>query len=401
MKILITTDLFKPAINGVVTSILNLEKELEGQGHEVRILTVSRDMHTHREGNVYYVESIPFPIYPDVRLPISGAGAFVEELIAWGPDVVHSQCEFFSYFYAKKIAERAKAKLVHTYHTLYEQYTEYVPAGKYVGRAVLGKWMKFRLKKADMIIAPTKKVERTLNEYGIASDIRIVPTGICLEQFREPVKEAELDRLRRVYGIEKEDKVLLNLGRLGYEKRIDELLHGMKEVHKTEKHVKLLIVGDGPARESLERLAEELNLSGCVRFAGMVQPEEVKKYYRLGDVFVCASTSETQGLTYIEAAAGGLPLICRKDPCLYGVLEEGGNGFAYSDIYRFAKYVRNYVNDEEWLARAGAHSRKISEQYGTRRFGKTIEGIYKTVLRKEVYAYYEGIALCEKPANRI
>lgn len=401
MRVLITTDLFKPTINGVVTSILNLEHELKEQGHEVKILAVSQSMYSYREDNAYYIKSVPSHIYPEVRVPISKASSFVEELIEWKPDIIHSQCEFFSYGFAKRIAKATNAKLVHTYHTLYEQYTEYIPIGKRLGRAALGKYMKTRLKYTNLIIAPTKKVEQTLRQYGLAKEIRIVPTGIKLEKFDSSIEKNEVMCLREKYGIQKEDKVLLSLGRLGFEKRIDELLYGMKEVVKTQKNIKFLIVGGGPARESLEKLTDELQLRDYVRFVGMVRPEEVQIYYHLGDVFVCASTSETQGLTYIEAEASGLPLICRKDACLYGVLEEGGNGFSYEDIYRFAKYIRTYMADENWLKQAGEHSKKIAEKYNTNRFGKTIEGIYKEEVIKGGLEQYESITLCEKSASRI
>lgn len=401
MRVLITTDLFKPTINGVVTSVLNLERELKEQGHEVKILAVSQNVYSYREDNAYYIKSVPSHIYPEVRVPISKASSFVEELIEWKPDVIHSQCEFFSYGFARRIAKVTKARIVHTYHTLYEQYTEYIPIGKRLGRAALGKWMKMRLKDANLIIAPTKKVEQTLQQYGMTKDIRIVPTGIQLEKFNSTVDENEVAQLRRKYGIQKEDKVLLSLGRLGFEKRIDELLYGMKEVVKMQDNVKLLIVGGGPARESLEKLTDELELRQYVRFAGMVNPEEVQTYYRLGDVFVCASTSETQGLTYIEAAASGLPLICRKDACLYGVLEEGGNGFSYQDIYRFAKYIRTYVTDDAWLQQAGKHSEKVAGKYNTNLFGKAVEGIYKEEVIKGGLEQYESITLCEKSASRI
>lgn len=401
MRVLITTDLFKPTINGVVTSILNLEKELKEQGHEVKILAVSQNVYSYREDNAYYIKSVPSHIYPEVRIPISKATSFVEELIEWKPDIIHSQCEFFSYGFAKRIAKATKARIVHTYHTLYEQYTEYIPIGKRLGRAALGKWMKMRLKDANLIIAPTKKVEQTLQQYGMTKDIRIVPTGIQLEKFNSTVDDNAVAQLRQKYGIQKEDKVLLSLGRLGFEKRIDELLYGMKEVVKMQENVKLLIVGGGPARESLEKLTDELELRQYVRFAGMVNPEEVQTYYRLGDVFVCASTSETQGLTYIEAAASGLPLICRKDACLYGVLEEGGNGFSYEDIYRFAKYIRTYVTDDAWLQQAGKHSEKVVQKYNTNLFGKAVEGIYKEEVIKGGLEQYESITLCEKSASRI
>lgn len=401
MRVLITTDLFKPTINGVVTSVLNLERELKEQGHEVKILAVSQNVYSYREDNAYYIKSVPSHIYPEVRVPISKASSFVEELIEWKPDVIHSQCEFFSYGFARRIAKATNARIVHTYHTLYEQYTEYLPIGKRLGRAALGKWMKMRLKDVNLIIAPTKKVEQTLKQYGMTKDIRIVPTGIQLEKFNSAVDENAVAQLREKYGIRKEDKVLLSLGRLGFEKRIDELLYEMKEVVKMQDNVKLLIVGGGPARESLEKLTDELELREYVRFAGMVNPEEVQTYYRLGNVFVCASTSETQGLTYIEAAASGLPLICRKDACLYGVLEEGGNGFSYQDIYRFAKYIRTYVTDDAWLQQAGKHSEKVAGKYNTNLFGKAVEGIYKEEVIKGGLEQYESITLCEKSASRI
>lgn len=401
MRVLITTDLFKPTINGVVTSVLNLERELKEQGHEVKILAVSQNVYSYREDNAYYIKSVPSHIYPEVRVPISKASSFVEELIEWKPDVIHSQCEFFSYGFARRIAKATNARIVHTYHTLYEQYTEYLPIGKRLGRAALGKWMKMRLKDVNLIIAPTKKVEQTLKQYGMTKDIRIVPTGIQLEKFNSAVDENAVAQLREKYGIRKEDKVLLSLGRLGFEKRIDELLYGMKEVVKMQDNVKILIVGGGPARESLEKLTDELELREYVRFAGMVNPEEVQTYYRLGNVFVCASTSETQGLTYIEAAASGLPLICRKDACLYGVLEEGGNGFSYQDIYRFAKYIRTYVTDDAWLQQAGKHSEKVAGKYNTNLFGKAVEGIYKEEVIKGGLEQYESITLCEKSASRI
>lgn len=401
MRVLITTDLFKPTINGVVTSVLNLERELKEQGHEVKILAVSQNVYSYREDNAYYIKSVPSHIYPEVRVPISKASSFVEELIEWKPDVIHSQCEFFSYGFARRIAKATNARIVHTYHTLYEQYTEYLPIGKRLGRAALGKWMKMRLKDVNLIIAPTKKVEQTLKQYGMTKDIRIVPTGIQLEKFNSAVDENAVAQLREKYGIRKEDKVLLSLGRLGFEKRIDELLYGMKEVVKMQDNVKLLIVGGGPARESLEKLTDELELREYVRFAGMVNPEEVQTYYRLGNVFVCASTSETQGLTYIEAAASGLPLICRKDACLYGVLEEGENGFSYQDIYRFAKYIRTYVTDDAWLQQAGKHSEKVAGKYNTNLFGKAVEGIYKEEVIKGGLEQYESITLCEKSASRI
>lgn len=399
MKILITTDLFKGTINGVVTSVLNLERELTYRGHEVRILTVSEGYYSYREDNVYYIKSVPSYIYPDIRIPVSQEERYVRELIEWKPDVVHSQCEFCTFNYAKKIAKVSGAVLVHTYHTLYEQYTEYVPIGKQLSRNMLAKWMHHRLRKVDRIIAPTRKVEVTLRTYGIDKTIDIIPSGIALEKYEDPVEACRITALKEKYHLEKDTKVLLCLGRLGFEKRVDELISGMPELVERENRICLLIVGDGPARESLEQKAVEMGVTDHVRFTGMISPQEVSLYYHMADIFVCASTSETQGLTYIEAAASGLPMVCRKDPCLCGVLEEGGNGYTYTDVAGFSEKVQCVLSDDVWRRKAGEHSRNIARRFGTKKFGSCVERSYiKGCVEKE-RTENEGAFICKEQKN--
>ena len=128
MKILITTDLYTTATNGVVTSVRNLMDELTKKGHEIRVLTVSENLKSHKDENIYYIKSLPLGvIYPDVRMPISHHHhRFIQELIDWKPDLIHSQCEFFSYQFAQYISRKTAAPIVHTYHTLYEQYVTYI-----------------------------------------------------------------------------------------------------------------------------------------------------------------------------------------------------------------------------------------------------------------------------------
>lgn len=161
----------------------------------------------------------------------------------------------------------------------------------------------------------------------------------------------------------------------------------------------LVIVGDGPARQELEHLVKELKLSDYVKFTGMAKPEEVWKYYRLGDVFVCASTSETQGLTYIEAAASGLTLLCRKDQCLKGVLESGKNGFAYETIEELVKYAEDIIDNPFFISRARIFNKAAAAKYDTETFGKSIAECYEKAV--EEGEDYESFIICEEPADRI
>ena len=170
-------------------------------------------------------------------------------------------------------------------------------------------------------------MERTLLGYGVENSISVIPTGVRLERFAQGESKEELEQLRREWNIAPGAKVVLSLGRLGFEKRVDELLSGWKQAGISEEEAVLLVAGDGPARESLERQAKELGLGEQIRFCGMIPPSETPVFYQMADLFVCASTSETQGLTYAEALASGLPLLGRADACLKGVLEPGRNGY--------------------------------------------------------------------------
>ena len=117
----------------------------------------------------------------------------------------------------------------------------------------------------------------------------------------------------------------------------------------------------------------------------MVPPALVREYYQLADVFVSASTSETQGLTYVEAAANALPLLCRKDDCLNDVIEEGINGYQYETKEQFLAYLSKIIADDKWRSAAGKRSEEIAVNFDKSNFGDRIESIYKEAVLEEAY----------------
>lgn len=380
MKILITTDLYTTNTNGVVTSVNNLYEELKKKGHDVRIFTFSGTMRSHKEGDVYYLRSMPIGVYPDARMPLTYYHRFVKELVKWQPDIIHSQCEFFSYQYALHISKHADAPIVHTCHTLYEQYVTYISPSRRIGKKLIKTFTKRRLKKVDDIVAPTHKVEDALLGYGVRKNIVVVPSGINLEQHKVRLPIEERREKRRALGYDDGHLVLLNLGRLGTEKRVDELLDFFSKAIEKHGQIRFLIVGDGPARADLERQVAALGIGGYVHFTGMVDPSTVQEYYQLGDIFVSASTSEAQGLTYIEAAANGLPLLCRNDPCLNDVIVQGENGFSYTDEEDFLEKIDKIISEPDWCEKAAKRSEEISSTFDKVTFGDSIEEVYESVL---------------------
>lgn len=371
MKILLTSDWYIPAVNGVVTSVCNLQRELTRRGHEVRLLTLAPGVETRQQGGVTWLGSLDAGwIYPGARLRAGTGGQAIRELIAWGPDVVHSQCEFSTFGPACRIARACGAPLLHTYHTVYEDYTHYFFPFKGPGRALVRSLTRLVAGRTDGLIAPTPKVEALLLGYGVRCPVEVVPTGIDLERFARPADPGRTAALRARLGIPAGDRVLVFVGRLAREKNIEELLACRAALGSG---VTLLVVGGGPEEERLRAMA-----GPGVIFAGMADPAEVPDYYRLGDVFVSASTSETQGLTYLEALASGLPALCRADPCLEGVVTPGENGMLYQTPEELLRAARLLLADETLRNRMAQAAARSARKFTTRAFGQRMEALYRT-----------------------
>lgn len=385
MKILITSDWYTAGTNGVIISVNNLRSELIAAGHDVRVLSFSPTRHSYVEDGAYCIGSLPFPIYPNVRATFAYHHPYVKELISWKPDVIHSQCEFFSMPFAKRISRLTGAPIVHTYHTLYEQYLGYAGLGERFGKWLVRVFTKKTMKKVALVIAPTAKTERILQGYDILPPICVLPSGIDLSQHRKRITPEQRASMRQSFGIAANARVMVYLGRLGAEKSVDELLRMFAKIKDREKDLFLLIVGDGPAMSQLRKESEALGLEGRAIFTGMVESSRVQEYYQLGDVFVCASTSEAQGLTYVEAAANGLPLLCREDLCLGGVLLPGENGFAYNDEDGFFAALTSVFSEDGWRTRAGKRSEEISLFFDKAAFGKHAEEAYRSVLPQATF----------------
>ena len=376
MKILITSDWYSPAVNGVVTSVKNLRQELERRGHEVRVLTLSQSRRSWESGGVTYLGSIAAGlVYPGARLRTALAGKWVRELIAWGPEVVHSQCEFSTFFLARRIAEELDIPLVHTYHTVYEDYTHYFSPSVHFGRKAAAVFTRWAASHTDCLIAPTGKVRLLLQGYGVQKPVFVVPSGIDLRRFRNEPDPLRSAVLRASLDIPQDRTVLVFVGRLAEEKRVDELLRFRANMGPGG--VTLLLVGDGPDRKRLEGVAQGLGLAAPdVIFAGMVPAEQVADWYQLGDLFVSASTSETQGLTYAEALAAGVPVLCRADPCLLGVVRDGENGWQYHSEAEFRQRLEEFLAHPQYRESLARSARATGEEYSAQRFAERVEAIY-------------------------
>jgi 1,2-diacylglycerol 3-alpha-glucosyltransferase len=386
MRILIATDWYAPTVNGVVTSVLNLRRELTALGHDVRVLTLSDSVHSYREGSVTYIGAVSAgKIYPGARVRTAPARRLLQELADWSPDVIHTQCEFSTFLMARRISSATGAPIVHTYHTVYEDYTHYFSPSRKWGRTAVALLTRRIVSRTAAVIAPTAKVRSILERYRVDSPVFVVPTGIDLRRFSDVTDSVYLGALRQRLGIPRENFVALYVGRLAEEKNIDELLRNIAALRRSD--ITLLLVGDGPFRRQLEKQVQQLGIQKNVVFAGMVSPSEVAEYYHLGDVFVSASSSETQGLTYLEALASGLPALCRSDPCLTGVVLDGVNGWQFRDGAAFQAHLLRLYQDRPLREEMARKAIELAQgEFSAEVFAQRALGVYEQVL-SQLHSY--------------
>lgn len=214
MKILITTDCYKPTINGVVTSILNLETELRKRGNEVKILCPSENIHCTDSGDVYRIGSVGVGrIYSGARAALRISQKNLQKIIDWKPDIIHSQSEFTSFLMAKRIAAAVHCPIIHTYYTVYENYTHYFSPSIALGRRAVMMMTRRLLDHTEAVIAPSRKIEKMLDGYGVTQPISVIPTGLRLEKFTAQIPKEDIFKLKESLSIPAESRVLITVGR--------------------------------------------------------------------------------------------------------------------------------------------------------------------------------------------
>lgn len=378
MNIGLFTDTYYPELNGVANSVFLLKKELEKKGHNVYVITTKTPGAPADEEGVYRMPSKAVSFVPERRLGLIYHPAIARKIHQMKLDIIHTNTEFSIGMFGRIMAHEMFIPVVHTYHTIYEDYTHYIK--KYISKEERAKklaklYSKVSVRGAEELIVPTGKVAELMQRYGVKPDINIIPTGIDLERFGFRDDNAQKNELKAALGIPRENKVVLYLGRVSEEKNIDEVMNYLDRYMESQKKVTFLVVGDGPYLDTLKEKAGQLKHRQQMVFAGSKPWDEITHYYQLADVFVSASTSETQGLTYIEALASGVPVVARKDPCLEGVLLHGVNGYAFDDEQTFVYGIDEIFWNEKQIDYSKNATDSV-EQFSTEKFAARVENIY-------------------------
>ncbi|WP_105616147.1 glycosyltransferase family 4 protein [Vallitalea okinawensis] len=385
MNIGIFTDCYYPQINGVVTSVRILEEELLKRGHNVTIITVDIPGYIEESDHVIRVKSVPFSKWKEFRIGVPFLPLAYKTVKSLNLDLIHTHTEFSIGHLGRYLAKVQNIPILHTYHTMYEDYTHYVFNSKYgknMVRKLIKQGSKLYVKKYDAIIVPTDKTKSALLGYGVTNNIHVVPTGINIEHFDQHDQDhPKLKEIRNELGIQPDDYVILSLGRISEEKSIDLTIKQMKRLIIHEPHAKLIIVGDGPYRQTLEKLTLDMNLDNCVHFVGRVPFDDVSYYYSLAKVFVSASKTETQGLTIMESMASMLPVIVYDDDNVKGIVINGYSGRLFNTESELTTCIIDAIRHPDMTNQMTHHAFDIVQSLSKEAFGENAEKVYQEVLR--------------------
>ncbi|MCY7214501.1 glycosyltransferase family 4 protein [Streptococcus anginosus] len=331
MQIGLFTDTYFPQVSGVATSIRTLKTELEKLGHTVFIFTTTdKDVNRYEDWQIIRIPSVPFFAFKDRRIAYRGFSTALEIARQYQLDIIHTQTEFSLGLLGVWIAKELRIPVVHTYHTQYEDYVRYIAKGMVIRPSMVKYIVRGFMSDLDGVICPSEIVYDLLMKYKVKVEKRVIPTGIELAKFERPEITAEnIADLREKLGISNQETMLLSLSRVSYEKNIQAVLAALPAVLEENPDVKLVVAGDGPYLSDLKSQAKRLNITDAVIFTGMIAPSETALYYKAADFFISASTSETQGLTYLESLASGTPIIAHGNPYLDNVINDKMFGTLY------------------------------------------------------------------------
>jgi len=386
MKVAIFTDTFIPQTNGVVTSICNKIKELSKRGIEVIVFAPGKT--THMEyycgARVYFFKSQSLNFYPEYLLADFGE-VYMKSftlLEMEKPDVYHVEDPFVIGFVGITYAQKFKKPLIGTYHTYYEEYAAHLSKGRYrrLMRYLFGKtswpYITVFFNSCGTTIAPGNGIAKILREHNI-NNVKVIPNGVDFSLIRN---KRRYD-IRKLHNIPKNAKLILHLGRISFEKKIEILLKAFIELY--DKNTYLVIVGDGPSLKDYQRIAKDLNIKNIV-FTGYVNDEYIASYYNSADIFATSSDTEICPMVVLEAFAAGKPVVGPDYLGVNDLIINNFNGlkFKTGDYIDMAMKLSLLLKNKKMRNLLGKNAKRFSEKYSVEKTIGYLMDVYKNTKPK-------------------
>lgn len=409
MNIVIFTDSFLPKIDGVGISVGNFSRLLSARGHNFVICApeYEKSETVVMPDNVRIVRfrNAGLPSYPDVKVVLPSQKRIAKAMSFFKPDLIHIQTPGLLGQYGVLAAKMYGVPLVGTYHTLVSEQDTYVSLYRLLKVDALldfftsDKKVKKRLDKIErkkekslkkkiilklcnslyetgrLVITPSHLLKEELEREGVQTPIEVVSNGMDLTRFKAEARTAPGDPPR-----------FLHVGRISYEKNCDVILKAFALMLPKIPGATLDIYGDGPALTSLKIHANQLGIDTSVVFHGFVDRESLPAIYPRYDLFLTASTMETQGLVVLEAAACGLPCVGVDAFALPELIQHNRNGFIVEpyDHISLAEKTLELIGDHETYRRFSKQSLEIAQDHEMGKCADRMEAVYRMVVNGQI-----------------
>ncbi|MDO8554316.1 MAG: glycosyltransferase [Candidatus Micrarchaeota archaeon] len=378
MRIAFFTDTYLPNTDGVVTAIQNSRAELELRGHEVYIFSpgTKKQKEENKDKYVNYFTSASFKPYPDYRIAIPNFFSIVKVLRELNLDIIHSHGIATTGLAAIHCSQKLNVPSIASFHTLVPEAMHYVttqPQIQQFLQAAAWKYLHWYYSHFKKVLVPSEYIMKYLNAHSITNTI-LQPSGINLNQFS---KNDGGEKFRKKFEISKKTKIVLFVGRIALEKKIEMIIESAQSVINLIPETKFVIVGKGPAENHYKDIVKKMGLEKHILFTGYIENDILLSAYAAADAFVFPSLFDTQGLSVIEAMASGVPAIVKKDAATAEFIEDDKNGYHFSDHFDFHEKIVNAIKNKNKLSEnAKAAVKKFDIETATDK----LLGIYETLI---------------------
>lgn len=352
------------------------------------IVTADSKAHTHYlKDNVLHCPAHNLKrIYNlDLASPVSRTR--LKYLREFRPDIIHVHNEFSIGLSGMAIAKILKVPLVYTLHTMYDDYIYYIAPKPLIPLTKKLSHRYFRMfpQNAAVVTGPSKKCQEYTYEIGSDKKVEVIPNPVELDAFAPQTSTPQQRaQIREQYHIPQDATVACFVGRLGREKSVDVLLRFWAQEMKPQDNMRLLIIGDGPEKEPLEQLAQQLGITDTVVFTGKVLHPDLPPYVHTCDIYVTASLSDTNSISMLEGMAGGLPVLQLYDELNADQVTDGVNGYMFRDAAEMGQRLRQIRDMEpEELQKLKTSVIQSVKNSGAQTLANYIQTIYYNIYQKQ------------------
>ena len=376
LRIGLFTDTYAPQVNGVSISLQLISEGLQRRGHQVTIFAPKFPGYTDDQPGVVRLPSLKYLNDPPIYVAVLGTPRSTWSLSRKHFDVLHAHSPLTVGLLAYLTASTKNLPLIYTYHTSITDYTHYlkVIGGTGVIRHAARWFSATSTNLGDQIVVPSPKFHHLLLEQKVTKPIFTIPNGIDLSNFKAAKNPGSF---RNRLGLKADAPILLSVGRVDPEKRLDFLIDAFVLMADRVPEAHLVFAGDGSARKKLQEHAAATKVSDRIHFLGMVNRTDLPDLLHDATIFLSASTTEVHPISVIEAIASGLPLVAVQDEAFEGMIEENENGHLTPlDVGVFSDTLAALLTDPEKIARYGKHSMELSEKYSIETQVRSLERLY-------------------------